>query len=109
MLWISWRKRVFSSFDFIFCETDTLSANGISTRNLPAKDNSAVRRGPLVEMGSLVICTRISWPTESKSPIVPSLSSSFCNLNLGRESTCLRSDSDCLVNLALDVKNGPKS
>ena len=69
MLWISWRKRVFSSFDFIFCETDTLSANGISTRNLPAKDNSAVRRGPLVEMGSLVICTRISWPTESKSPI----------------------------------------
>ena len=156
MLWISWRKRVFSSFDFIFCETDTLSANGISTRNLPAKDNSAVRRGPLVEMGSLVMLLFYVWlkidkgkyglkPVYDgkllvdvlslsvwsmlhafiseapwflffvvvvdlgKTAIVPSLSSSFCNLNLGRESTCLRSDSDCLVNLALDVKNGPKS
>ena len=92
-----------------FANTDTLSANGINTKNRPAKESSAVSRGPLVEMGSLVICTRISCPTLSRSLMAPSFSSSFCNLYLGRESVCLRSESDCLVNFALVVKNGPKS
>ena len=46
MLWISWRRRARSSLDLIFVETDTLSANGISTMYLPAKESSEVSLGP---------------------------------------------------------------
>ena len=54
MLWMSCLSRARSSADFILDDTLTLSEKGTSTRKRPANDRSAVRRGPLVDIGSLV-------------------------------------------------------
>ena len=69
-------RRARSSLDLIFCDTETLSLKGISTRYLPANEISEVRRGPLVEIGSLTICTTTSCPTLSVLATVPSFSRS---------------------------------
>ena len=66
-------RRLFSSLDLIFVLTETLSWNGMSTMNLPGRERSHVSRGPLVLMGSLAICTRISCPTVRASTTVSSL------------------------------------
>ena len=55
ILLISFFNLFFSSFLAIFCETDTLSENGVSTIYLPARDSSAVSLGPFVEIGSFDI------------------------------------------------------
>ena len=80
MLWSSCLRRVRSSGDFIFDDTDTLSSNGISMRNRPANDSSPVSRGPFVFMGSFVICTSISCPVSSASEMFPSFDLSGCML-----------------------------
>ena len=66
-------RRALSSDDFILEEIDTLSVNGISIRKRPASEMSPVSRGPLVDMGSFVIWTRISCPCSSSVVIFPSL------------------------------------
>ena len=76
MLWMSCFKRARSSADFILEDTDTLSWKGINTRKRPGNDSSQVRRGPLVEMGSFTICTRISCPCWSVVCTLPSFSRS---------------------------------
>ena len=43
-------------------DTETLSLKGISTIFRPANESSPLRRGPLVDIGSLAICTSISEP-----------------------------------------------
>lgn len=55
MLCMSCFRRARSAPDLIFEETDTLSLNGMSTKNRPAKDSSDVSRGPFVLIGSLTI------------------------------------------------------
>ena len=59
MLVIRRFKRLRSSLLFIFCEIDTLLENGSRTRNRPGNDISVEIRGPLVDIGSLAICTKI--------------------------------------------------
>ena len=76
MLCMSCFNRARSSADLILEDTDTLSWKGISTRNRPGKDSSHVRRGPLVEMGSLTICTNISCPCCRVVCTLPSFSRS---------------------------------
>ena len=73
MLSMSLRNRVFSAWSFIFCDTEMRSLKGVSTMKRPVKVISVVSRGPLVEMGSLAICTRISCPCSSTSLTVPCL------------------------------------
>ena len=46
--------------------------SGISIKKRPANDNSQVNLGPLVLIGSLVICTRISCPVCKASLMLPS-------------------------------------
>ena len=108
-LWMSWRRRARSSLDLILVETDILSAKGIRTRNRPAKDISAVSRGPFVEMGSLAICTSISSPTVRASPMVPSLSMSGCRLTFCTGCRRLGSPRHCLRNFCCVLKVGPRS
>ena len=67
------------------------------------KEISAVNRGPLDEIGSLDICTKISCPTLSVSLTVPSLSISGNMLNLEIDKTRLRSESDCLINFSHEL------
>jgi hypothetical protein len=43
----------------IFLETATTSENGVSTKKRPGMVSSQLRRGPLVEMGSFRIWTRM--------------------------------------------------
>ncbi|MNI87467.1 hypothetical protein D3C85_1492140 [compost metagenome] len=47
--------------------------NGTSTTYLPAIDRSELKRGPLVEIGSLAICTGRSMFLLSTSEILPAL------------------------------------
>jgi len=56
-------RRFFSSAERIFCERNTLDEKGTSTTLRPASEMSEVRRGPLVEMASLAICTMMFCPT----------------------------------------------
>ncbi len=70
----SCRRRVRSSPDFIFWETEILSQKGIRTRYRPVREISVVSRGPFDDMGSLTICTSSSCPGESTSAIAPCLS-----------------------------------
>ena len=56
-------RRFFSSTERIFCDRKTFDEKGTSTTLRPASEISAVRRGPLVEMASLAICTMMFWPT----------------------------------------------
>lgn len=106
ILWISCRKRARSSLDLIFVETETLSANGINTIYLPAKDSSEVNRGPFVEIGSLAICTNTSCPTFSTLLILPSfsISGSICTFEIA--GTFFWSLSACLRNFCWVLKFG---
>lgn len=52
----------------------------IKTKNRPAMDISAVKRGPFVEIGSLVTCTKMSCPGFKMSFIEPLFSISGCSL-----------------------------
>ncbi len=56
-------SRRFSSDERIFCERNTFDEKGTNTTLRPANEMSAVRRGPLVEMASLAICTMTVCPT----------------------------------------------
>ena len=82
MLWMSFFNRLRSSLLCIFCDTDTLLENGTNTTYLPAKEISAVIRGPFVLIGSLAICTGIWSPACRKSVIFPDLSMSASNFML---------------------------
>ena len=112
ILWMSWRRRARSSLDLIFVETDTLSANGISTMYLPAKESSEVSLGPFVEIGSLAICTSTSCPTLSTLLMLPSFSISGSNCILEIVGIFLSpfcSPNACLRNFCWVLKLGPKS
>ena len=47
----------FSLLLAIFCDTETLSEKGTSTKYLPAIESSELIRGPFVDIGSLTTCT----------------------------------------------------
>ena len=98
-----------SASRLIFWLTITPSANGMSTMLRPAMLISAVRRGPLVLMGSLVTCTRIGSPTFSTSAICPSLPTSGSRLILSVAGTFLLSDT-AFVTYERNVRNcAPRS
>ena len=97
------------TFDLIFVETEILSENGINTKKRPANDNSAVSRGPLVEIGSLAICTKISSPTVNILPILPSFSISGRIEVFDTGSRFLGLPRHCLRNFCCVLKFGPKS
>ena len=63
-------------------EIEILSEKGINTMFLPAMEISEVSLGPLVEMGSLAICTRMYCPCLRISLIFPCLLISERRLNL---------------------------
>ena len=58
-------RRTRSRRSSILRDTPTWVPLGMCTRKRPGRLMSAVRRGPLLLMGSLVTCTRISSPTFS--------------------------------------------
>ena len=64
------RSRLRSSRDSIFRDTPTRSTVGMNTRKRPAMVTCEVRRAPLVPSGSFTTCTRISWPSWSRSSIL---------------------------------------
>src|SRR5438309_1537428 len=87
----------------ILRETPTLEANGMYTRNRPAKEICAVTRGPLVPIGSLMTWTIFVCPRFSSSAMLgslrreerPPLSSSaapFCSPGSSSSSDSIRSE-----------------
>ena len=95
--------------DFILEETDTLSAKGINTIYLPAKESSEVNRGPLVDIGSLAICTNTSCPALRTSLILPFFSISGRMVVLLRGCAFLGSLISRFRNFCWLLKLGPKS
>ena len=63
-------------------------SNGISTRKRPVKEICVEIRGPLVEIGSLVICKSTLSPAAKTLSIVPSLGISFCTAKFFRLEFC---------------------
>ena len=81
----------------------------MSTRYLPAKDSSEVRRGPLVEMGSLTICTTTSCPTFRVLDTVPSFSRSGRMVALLMGFSFFLSLKVCFTYFSSELNWGPKS
>ncbi len=58
---------LFSYLSHIFFEIPTKSASGTSTTRCPGMAKLVVTRGPFPEKGSLITCTKISWPVRSST------------------------------------------
>ena len=106
---MAWRRRLRSLDFFIFVDTETLFPKGNSTIYRPAKDISAERRGPLVDMGSLMICTSTSSPALSTSPICPSLPVGGCGAMSVMSGNFFLLLTTCLTYAAIVRKSAPRS
>ncbi len=102
-------NRSFSALFSIFCEIEILSEKGTKTIYLPAIESSELILGPLVDIGSLAICTNIDWFDFKTSLILPSLSISFSNGNLLRLKSFSLPVLTLFVNFKSEGSFGPKS
>ncbi|MNQ89885.1 hypothetical protein D3C85_1052070 [compost metagenome] len=82
-------KRLRSVLLLIFLEMEITLEKGTSTVYLPAIERSELNLGPLVEMGSLAICTGTSKFLLTTSEIFPALLISASNLKLSNKVPCV--------------------
>ena len=109
MLCTSLFNLLFSSLLSIFWEIEILFEKGTNTKKRPAKDNSELILGPLVEIGSFIIWTKTVWFGLITSEILPSLSISDSKGNLSSENFFILPVLTPLMNLINDNIFGPKS
>ncbi len=108
MLSISLLSRFLSSGELIFLDMLTELIKGISTIKRPGNEMSQDNRWPLVEIGSLVICTSSGTLFDIVLAILPVFCVSGSNLKSFRSGGITPSIAS-LVNFCADLTCGPRS